>query len=217
MTFQRSFGFASRATWLGRIQASALGICLLISQGVYAFEYPVLPDDVRAAYYLGQSSDRQKLSAFYTQYVHHFSYPASNPLAYVESVEFQTPYEQIVRRSQMELNRQTPLEADAEYQKNPGLVLVKIEISYKESYIGPYPSLDGFKFQVSQRGTIEPEGAPSASICNPYLGGGACVNFGIEVLLRFNATQFDQRITTIRIKTPDGQTFQTRFDLARLK
>jgi hypothetical protein len=210
------FGLASCVTRWGRMQACALGLCLVISQVAYAFEYPVLPDDVRQAYYLGQTSDRQKLANFYKPYIHHFSYPASQPIAYVELVEFRTPYEQIVLRSQMHLNRQTPQEADVEYQNNPGQVQVRVVISYKESYGGAYPSLDGFKFSISQEETIEPQEAPAALVCNPEIGG-ACVNYRIDVLLRFDARQFQQEITKVKIETPYGQTFQTRFNLARLK
>jgi hypothetical protein len=209
-------GHASRMAQLRRTLACALGLCLLIAQGAYAFEYPVLPDDVRQAYYLGQTSDRQKLANFYNSYIHRFPYPASHPLVYVESVEFQTPYEQIVSRSQILLNRQTPLEADEGYQKNPGLVWVKVLISYKESYGGAYPSLDGFNFTVSQRATIEPQKAPAASICDPAVGG-ACINYRLDVLLSFDAKQFRQEITKVKIETPDGKTFQTSFDLAHLK
>lgn len=114
------------------------------------------------------------------------------------------------------MNRYTPLEADDDYQKNPGLVQVRVVISYKEGYGGAYPSLDGFKFTVSQEENIEPKEAPTASICNPEIGG-ACVSYRIDVLLRFDAGQFQQEIAKVKIETPYGQTFQARFNLARLK
>ena len=196
------------------ICACTLALCLFVSKIASAFEYPVPPDEVRAAYYLGQSSDHEKLDAFLKQYVHHFPYPAGNPVAYVESVEFRTPYEQIVLRA--ELHRETPLEADDAYAKNPGLVEVGVKIAYKLNYAGPIPSLAGFKFSVSQERTIEPKRAPIVSICYPDAGP-SCANFQMDVVLQLDARQFGQKITTIRIENPEGQVFQTSFNLARLK
>lgn len=190
----------------------------MISRGAYAFEYPVPPDDVLEAYYLGQTSDHAKLANFYQRYIQHLPYPSSHPIAYVESVEFRTPYEQIVLRSQMHLNRQTALEADDEYQKNPGLVQVRIVVSFKAGYESVWqpPDLDRYKISVSQGKVIEPKGTPSTGICNPS-SEGACTNLRVEFTLRFDAEQFRQGVTTVKVVTPEGQAFQTKFDLTRLK
>jgi hypothetical protein len=204
--FRGEARFIRNAAW-------AIVLCLLASKTAPALKYPVPPNEVRAAYYLGQSSDHEKLDAFLKQYVQYFPYPTDKPDKYVESVRFSTPYEQIVLRSKF--NRETALEADDAYKNSPGLVKVDVVIGYRWNYGGPIPSIDGFKFSVSQDKTIEPNGAPTVAICYPDVG--TCANLQVDVSLQFDPQQFGQKVTTITVENPQGQIFQTKFNLARLK
>ena len=59
-----------------RIGAFALGLCLLASQNVMAFTYPLQGEYVREAYFLGRTTDGKKFKDFYEQYVRYFPFPA---------------------------------------------------------------------------------------------------------------------------------------------
>jgi hypothetical protein len=194
----------------------SVGVWLLIATTSFAFHYPLQSEEVREAYSRGQTRDHEELANFFKKYIHHLPYPAEKPTAYVESVEFRTPYEQIVLRS-LQAARYTPFQAEEDYRANPNLVLVRFAISYKINYVGPLPSLDSFEFLVLQSSAIEPRKQTNAIICNPYIDGSHCVNYIREALLWFDAEQFAPGSATIRIKTPEGSTVQTKFDLDQLK
>lgn len=72
----------------------------LCSFNALAFNYPLQLEEINEAYALGRTNNRSALADFLNQYEHDFKIPSDNPVAYVSSVEFQTPYEQIVLRSQ---------------------------------------------------------------------------------------------------------------------
>src|SRR6266481_4620574 len=59
-----------------RIGALGLSLCLLASQNAVAFDYPLQEEQVREAYFLGRTTDGEKLADFYKQYVHYFSFSA---------------------------------------------------------------------------------------------------------------------------------------------
>src|SRR5260370_3087256 len=143
-----------------RIGAFALGLYFLASQNAIAFNYPLQEEHVREAYFLGRTTNNEKLIDFYKQYVRYFPFPARGPYySYVESVEFRTPYEQVVLRSRQNLSQYSSLEAERDYQAQPNLVLIRVLISYKLGYVGPMPPPTSFKVHVSQAdaGAIEPK------------------------------------------------------------
>lgn len=133
------------SAWRVRIGALGLSLSFLASQNAAAFNYPLQEEQVREAYFLGRTTDGEKLTDFYKQYVHYFPYPARGPYySYVESVEFRTPYEQIVLRSREKLNQYSALEADEDFRAHPNLIAVRVMISYKLGYAGPEPPTNRF-------------------------------------------------------------------------
>src|SRR5713226_9338870 len=141
-----------------RIGAFALGLCFLASQNAAAFNYPLQQEHVREAYFLGRTTNNEKLIDFYKQYVHYFPFPARGPyFSYVESVEFRTPYERVVLRSREKLNQYSALEADEDYRAYPNVIVVRVMISYKMAYTGPESPANSFKVRVSQADPIEPK------------------------------------------------------------
>ena len=204
-----------------RICALVFVLCAVFSLNALAFNSFLQPEEVRDAYSLGQSSDHEALAAFYSQYVHKFSYPANHPVVYVMSAEFQTPYEQIVSRSKQIIHYST-FQADEDYRANPGLVIVKVEFSLRLGYAGPEPPADGYKVFVSQAGSIEPRETTNKVTCDPYYSGNYALNttcqmYTREIALQFDAGQFGPRAASVKIQTPDGQTVQTKFNLDKLK
>ena len=198
--------------------AVALGLCFLASQNGMAFTYPLQGEYVREAYFLGRTTDGKKFKDFYEQYVRCFPFPARGPyFSYVESVEFRTPYEQVVLRSRQNLSQYSPMEAEKDYQAQPNLVVVRVLISYKLGYVGTLPPASSFKVHVSQTdaGTIEPKKLTIETICS-VLWNSDCGAPRFAILLSFDAEQFASGAAKIKIVTPDGQTIKTEFDLDSL-
>jgi len=186
----------------------------LASQNAVAFNYPLQEEQVREAYFLGRTTDGEKLKDFYKQYVHYFSFPARGPFySYVESVEFRTPYERVVLRSREKLNQYSAIEADEDYRAQSNVIVVRAMISYKLGYAGPIPPNSSFKVRVSQADPIEPKKLTTESICSAWQDCGVTV---FAVVLWFDAEQFAPGAAKVKITTPDGQILKTEFDLDKL-
>jgi hypothetical protein len=205
----------ARPSGLGiRIGTLGLSLVFLASQNAMAFTYPLQEEHVREAYFLGRTTNNEKLIDFYKQYVHDFPFPARSAyFCVVESAEFRTPYEQIVLRSRLNMNQYSSLEAEKDYRAHPNLVVVRIMISYKINYIGPIPPPSSFKVRVSQADSIEPRKLTIEPICSVWQD---CGVTRFAILLWFDAEQFASGTAKVKVATPDGQTLRTEFDLDKL-
>jgi hypothetical protein len=200
--------------WRGRVRALSLSLCFLASQNAVAFNYPLQEEQVREAYFLGRTTDGEKLKDFYKKYVHYFSFPARNPYySYVESVEFRTPFERVVLRSREKLNQYSAIEAEEDYRAQPNVIVVRAMISFKLGYAGPIPPTSSFEVRVSQADPIEPKKLTTESICAVWQD---CGVTRFAVLLWFDAEQFASGTAKVKITTPDGQILKTEFNLAKL-
>ena len=202
-----------------RNHALAFALCFVLTQNALAFDYPLPPEEVREAYYLGQKFGHEELTEFLKQYQHDFSYPSDNPAAYAQSVEFQTPYEQIVLRS-LRTTQYTKFQADEDYQANPGQIIVRVVVALRITYVGPVPAADDFSVIVSQANPIEPQSMTTTVLCDPsdiYAINFGCGPYSREFVLRFKAKQFARGRATIRVMLPDGQSQETKYNLDKLK
>jgi hypothetical protein len=204
-----------------RSRVVVLGLCVLLSLNALAFSSSLQPEEVREAYSLGQTTNHEELADFLNQYEHDFKYPHDNPVAFVQSVEFQTPYEQIVLRT-MRTTGYSKFQADEDYAGNPRLIIVRVVISLKTGYSGPAPAVDRFKVVVYQSKSIEPKKVTGNVICDPYNAyevptAGNCVAYTREILLRFDAEQFAPGRATVRVALPSGAPVETRYNLDKLK
>ncbi len=203
------------------MQAFVLALCALLSLNALAFSSSLQPEEVREAYYLGQTSNHEDLADFLNQYEHDFKYPSDNPIAFVSSVEFQTPYEQIVLRS-LRTTQYTKFQADEDYAANPGLVIVRVLSSLKTSYSGPAPPAESFKVAVTQAKSIEPRKVTSTVLCDPtswqnnatYSN---CFAYTREIVLQFDAEQFAPGKATVKVALPFGESLETKYNLDNLK
>src|ERR1700680_3719670 len=148
-------GLASSPARMVQIRAFVLGLCALLSLNALAFTSSLQPEEVQEAYSLGQTTNHEELADFLKQYKHDLQFPSDNPTVFAQSVEFQTPYEQIVLRSQR-TNGYNKFQADEDYRAHPGLVMVRVVVSLKTGYSGPMPPAESFKVVVSQVSSIKP-------------------------------------------------------------
>jgi hypothetical protein len=198
-----------------------LFLCTLFAWNVSAFKLSLQPEEVEDSYSLGQSSNHEELRDFLNQYEHDSKYPPNNPIAFVQSVEFQTPYEQIVLKSQ-KTNQYSKFRASEDYLANPTLVIVRAVVSLKNGYTGPTPTADSFKVSVSQANEIEPRNVTSTLLCNPsnyadYTAAIQCTAYTREILLQFDASQFAHGNAMVNVTLPYSQPMETKFNLDKLK
>jgi hypothetical protein len=221
MKFKNSYGLTSTRAHAVRVNASAVALFALLSLNALAFNSSLQPEEIQDAFSLGQPTNHEELASFINQYVHNFKYPSDNPVAFVQSVEFQTPYEQIVLRTER-TSGYTKFQAEQDYRANPGLVIVRVVVSLKTGYSGPEPPADSFKIAISQAKPIEPHEMTGKVICNPYNWNGNptvanCVAYTREILLQFDARQFAPGRATIKVDLPFGTSLETKYSLDKLK
>jgi len=204
-----------------RIKLPVLALCALLSLNALAFNSDLQPQEVEEAYSLGQTSNHEELADFLNQYEHDFKPSTDNSVAFVSSVEFRTPYEQIVLRS-LQTIHYSKFKAEEDYQANPGLVIVRVVVALKTGYVGPEPPADSFKVVVSQTKTIEPRKVAGAVLCNPYNSYENptvpnCIGYMREIVLQFDAEQFAPGKTTVKVLLPDDKSLETKYNLDNLK
>jgi hypothetical protein len=220
MKLRRRGRLASSPVRGSRTRFLVLGLCVLLSRNVLAFDRSLQPEEIQEAYSLGQSNNHEELADFLKQYQHDFSYPSDNPVAYVQSVEFQTPYEQIVLRT-LRTTRYTKFQADEDYQSNRGIVMVRVVVALKSRYSGSPPLADSYRVIVSQAKSIEPRVVKSTVTCDPYSYDsptfGNCIAYTREILLRFDADQFAPGATTVKVMLPFDRSLETKYNLNKLK
>ena len=196
-----------------------LSVCF--ARNAAAIKSFLQPEEVEEAYSLGQTSNHEELRNFLNQYEHEFKYPSNDSIAFVQSVEFQTPYEQIVLRS-VKTNQYSKFRAAEDYQASPSLVIVRAVVALKTGYSGPPPPDDSFKVSVSQAKAISPRSVASRVLCEPsnYTNNPTtveCLAYTREILLRFDASQFTHGTATVRVMLPQSTPAETKYDLDKLK
>lgn len=204
-----------------RIALFLPALLALISLSARAFNSSLQPEEIQDAYSLGQTTNHEDLANFLNQYEHDFKYPSDHPTAFLQTVEFQTPYEQIVLRT-LRTAGYTKFQAEEDYRANPRRVIVRVIAALKTNYTGPEPSADGFQVVVSQTDPIEPRKVTSNVTCNPYNlnetpAAAACIAYTREILLEFNARQFAPGKATVKVMLPFGESQETTYKLDELK
>ena len=217
-------GPALRSPRASRIGGIVLVTTALVSLNALAFNSDLQPQQIEEAYSLGQTSNHEELAAFLKEYKHDYQYPPDHPDVFVQSIEFQTPYEQIVLRSQAGGARYERSQAEEAYRANPELVIVRAVFSLRVHYAGPIPSADSFEVRVSQSKSVEPRKMTSTVLCDPYSQitypysvNRDCQVYSRELLLQFDASQFAPGRTTIKVSLPNGQVLETKYNLEKLK
>ena len=218
------FAGASPLRRTAPIQAFVFAFCALLTLNGLAFDTSLPPEEIEEAYSLGQTGNHQELAEFLKPYEHDFLFPNDHPPAYVQSVEFQTPYEQIVLRSLHGGATYGKFQADEAYRANPGLVLVRVVVALRINYGGPLPPADSFRVGVSQAKPIEAQKTTNTLICDPYsqvpIPNGTnsdCSAYTREILLSFDAGQFAPGMATVKVALPFSRSLETKYNLDKLK
>jgi hypothetical protein len=188
----------------------------LVSLNALAFSSQLQPEQIEEAYSLGQTSNHEDLADFLKKYARDFKYPSDNPVAYVQSVEFQTPYEQIVLRSKRKGTQYDKFQAAENYRANPRLVQGRVVVALRINYGGAVPPAESFEVAVSQSKRIDPQTVHSAVLCDPYSqvnyqhsANRDCSVYTREIILQFSAKQFTQGHATVKVMLLHDKSLET--------
>jgi hypothetical protein len=199
---------------------ACLGI--LFARNAGAFYYPLQQTQIREAYLFGHSGDPQKVAALLEPYTRRFPLPSTGPR--VETIDFQTPYEQVILRSRERTNDYDLDQAEKDYQAQPDLVLIRVVVyslltrpaSAARPSDGQQITDDdwlGFHFLVSQEHPLEPKKMRGKNLYAGRYDKGARK----EILMESAASQFRPGVAKILVTSPEGQGTAAEFDLGALK
>jgi hypothetical protein len=205
---------------------------LLLSPSVLAFDSPLSSEAIREAYFLGQRHDG--IARYLDNYTKVLPPPETGP--YITSVQFLTPFAQLIRLSSQHSTGYSAQQAEQEHRRQPETVTIVIEIRLTDSYGAVLPQPPGsrsgsrtgyrlrspdfwrdFEIQVSQgEKEIEParlHGQPNYSCSED----GGCSLTGATLSLHFPAKVFESDAATVAITPPVGALVAVDFDLSRLR
>ena len=206
---------------MSQIAKCSVILAVMIAAPVYAYERHLSSDSIRTAYFLGAEKNKPTAD-FLSLYSHGLPMPKTGP--HVASIGLETPYVQVVERS--EAANYSAQDAEQEFFRKPAAIRVQIQIDLTATYIAfpgasfgsPNPIPDdfwrAFKFQLLQNGAAIP--AESRQAQPIYFGEDSTLS-GAIVELKYDARQVLSMGVVVRVLTPDGQDIQTGFDLTRLR
>jgi len=231
---KRSMRLMGRVTlrcWLLRRCLAILGTALLTVPPLLAFKTPLSSEAVREAYFLGQRHDGS-YERLLAEFVKQLPPPKAGP--YIYSIEFSTPFLQMVEYSSRQSNYSAQ-QAALDYQRfGKEIVRILVEIRLTQSYgqfVATNSQSDGtsapvprphdfwkdFKVQVfSSEGPLSPSASHGHANRNCGRGGG-CALIGATIELEFPATAFASDSTTIDVDPPEGDRVSVNFDLSSIR
>jgi hypothetical protein len=203
---------------------AALGIGGMAARA-FALSYPLSSTAIRDAYFAGNRNDEQT-GELLAQYVHRLPMPESG--AYVEDIGIDTPFLQIARQSRLRPNYFAP-DAVEEFQNKPMSFRVYVDIALTASY-SPIPSStvpedhwwvpdfwNDFKVQLVQDGDEIPAARVIGGPIYSYGDDEIPMVTGARIVLIYNPEKIESEATRVVVLTPDGQTVETTFNLAKLQ
>ena len=192
---------------------------------VFALSYPLSSTAIRDAYFLGNDNN-ERTGEFLAQYIHRLPQPKSG--AYVQEIGIDTPFTQIVWQTRGKLNYFAP-DAVQDFQNKRMPFLVHVIVALTDMY-SPIPPTSApeyyqwvpdfwndFKVQLvqdhKQIAAEQTRGGPIYS----YGEGEIPMVTGAMILLLYNPEKIGANSTRIVVISPDGQTVETTFNLAKLR
>jgi hypothetical protein len=197
-----------------------------IALRVFAVSYPLSTTAIRNAYFIGNRND-ERTAEFLSKYIHRFPEPKSG--AYIREIGIDTPFSNIVKRTQGRANFYAP-DAVQEFQKERAVGLrLHVDIFLTAGY-SPMPHTaspeysewvpdfwNDFKVNLVQDGLDIPAERVRGGPIYSYGYDPIPLVTGARIELSYSPGKIDSEPTQVVVLTPDGQTVETTFDLARLR
>lgn len=212
---------------------AVLATVLFIAPPSLAFKTPLSSETVREAYFLGQRHDGsyEKLLG---EYIKQLPPPGAGP--YISSIEFSTPFLQMVDYSSRQSNYSAQQAALDYHRFGKEIVRILVEIRLTQSYgqfIAPTNSQSEatsvlvprphdfwkqFKVQVyNSEGPLSPSASRGHPNSHCGRGGSPCTLIGATIELEFPATAFASDSATIDVDPPEGDRVSVNFGLSSIR
>ncbi len=201
--------------------AAILALVMLGASSVFACDYPLSTEAIREAYFIGTRGDIST-AEFIEQYTRHFPIPEQGPQ--IGMIQLETPYVQVVERSEQALNYHAP-DAVQEFLGTLTEFQVRVQIFFTPSYSAAVRVKHGkitvraasfwrdFKIKLSQHTEIQPERVTEHAL---YGNGRNGRWQGAEVELDYPATAVRSEPAQVEVRGPGGSDATANFDLAKL-
>ena len=202
---------------------SILLASLLIALTAGAYDYPLSPEAIREAYFLGKAQS-PKRAEFFENYTQRPPMPEKG--SHVALVQLETPYAVVVERAAESGLNYFPPDAEEEFLGKPAIFRLHVQIDLTPSYGWQLPARPGavrlrpdnfwrdFTFRLVQGKIIRARAIHGMPI---YGGGEATVLVGASVDLEYEAAKIRSAPATVEVLTPEGQKTSVTFDLAALR
>ncbi len=214
-----------------RQPAHSLFLILLIglfaAQPAVAYEYPLSPDAIRDAYFLGKAS-AAKRQGFFATYTQHFRRPTSGP--YISLIRVITPYAYVVERTARSVPNLLAPDAQQKFFGKPIAIRIRVHIDLTPTYGWQVRSRSGgvalrgahfwkdFNVRLVQRGTTI---RPMAELGQPdyafATAGTSSVLVGADINMQYDPSEVRSGPVTVVVNTPDGQQINATFDLSKVR
>ncbi len=190
------------------------------AQPLFGFDYPLSPEAIREAYFLGRGHP-ERINAFFEKYRHNLPVPERGP--HVALIEIETPFACLVDELTSGSPNDHAQEAEQKYLGKPGHFRVHVDIYFTPSYPGPTYQMapagvwEDFKVDLKQDAEIEAQSIHGHLIYSyDENGEGGVIGAAIEA--EYDVNKIDTGgITTVEVDTPDGQQVETTFSLNSLR
>ena len=187
-----------------------LFLSLLLVVPAFGFDYPLTPNAIREAYFLGAGKAGGSDLSQYFKPIPDLKVGKSC----ASTVRLETPFFQVAEHSSRTLSYSAQ-DAVKEFYGRPALVRMYLEICYQID--APLPS--AVKIKVIQRkkeiSPISDERTGFFPATDEYSG--RVPNLGEIVTLEFDPAKFDSSTLTVQIDTPSGEQAQVSVDLQTLR
>jgi hypothetical protein len=193
---------------------SILLLALMIAQTVRAYDYPLSPEAIREAYFLGKG-DPNKRAEFFEKYTQFYPVPQSGQ--YVGMIEFETPYVLIAERVSQSVGNYFAQDAEQDYLGKPAVCRVLVQVDYGGSSVSPTA-----RFQTDYTVVLkqnDKEISSKKSWSEPLISyGSPYADLGFLMDVEYDAEKIDSDAPlTVDVLAPDGQNVQQTFELANLR
>jgi hypothetical protein len=186
---------------------------LLIVGPALAYDYPLSPEAIREAYFLG-SGDPNKRLDFFSKYTK--TYPISKSGQYVGSIEFETPYVVIAERVSQSVPNYFAPDAEKEYLGKPVVCRVRVQVYYG----WPAGQFGRFQSNYTVRLKQQDKEIPTKSSWTEAIlsSASAPAEVGVQLTNEYDADSIDSSSSAdVEVLTPDGNTLVETFDLGSLR
>ena len=205
-----------------RASLSILIAGLLIAPPTRSYDYPLSPEAIREAYFLGKGQSA-KQAEFLEKYTRRPPMPEKGP--HVAMVRLETPFAVVVERAGESGLNYFPPDAEKEFLGKPAIFRMHVQIDLTASYgwqipgdskgirLRPDNFWRDFTIRLVQGRVI----GTRAIRGTPIYGADGSGLLGASMDLEYDASKIRSELATVEIVAPDGQKTSVTFDLAALR